>query len=405
MKKFKSALLARLRRAALLDISEERHPTEGGRRPADINLERIGFVIVILILFLNLVFFVFESRNFYLKPFETEKTEKVFNFSQFAQNSENRKFIIEDWDLFALAGYHYIKGDNPAEINFEHPPLSKYFFGLSILIFGNPNVIQIFFGLGILILIFLIGKRIFESNFLASIPPLIFSFDQVFLQQFKLSMIDLVQTFFIALSFLVFEKALRDKKFYFFLGVILGAVIATKYLGVAIFGVYFLYLLFKKRQDIKFYLGSVVIAGIFYFLSWFGFFLNGKILADFVRLNVDIIRLYRSYLPDYPFGEIWRLLATGNWRVWFGETPNIAVSEFWIFWPLSLISLVAATFLARKLDNLFLTLTVFWSWLYLISASFHVIFPRHLLLFLPFGAILLVYVVKEVVVYVGRHRR
>ena len=256
-----------------------------------------------------------------------------------------------------------------------------------------------------MILIFLIGKRIFNSNFLAAIPPAIFSFDRVFLQQLKLSMIDLIQTFFIALSFFLFEKALKDKKFYFFLGIILGAVIATKYLGVAIFGVYFLYLLFKKRQDIKFYIGSVIVAGIFYFLSWTAFFLNGKTISDFVRLNIDIARLYRSYLPDYPVGEIWRLLATGNWRVWFGETPNIAVPEFWIFWPLSLISLVGATFLARKLDNLFLTLIVFWSWLYLISASFHVIFPRHLLLFLPFGTILLVYSLKEVVNYVNWYRR
>lgn len=367
-------------------------------------IEKIGFILTVIILLLNLSFFIFESKSFYLEKFNSEKIEKVFKFSQFAPRPENRKFIIEDWDLFALAGYHYVRGANPAEINFEHPPLAKYSFGLSILIFGNPNVIQVFFGLAILFLIFLIGKRIFNSAFLALIPLLIFSFDQIFLTQAKVSMLDLPQLFFVMLSFFVFEKALKNKRYYIFLGVVLGVVLAIKYLSVAIFGVYFSYLLIKKREDLKFYFGSLIIAIVVYFLSWIAFFVNGKSLADFIRLNVDIVRLYRSYLPDYPFGEIWRLLITGNWRVWFGTTPIIKVSEFWWFWPVSFVSLVGATFFGRKFANLHLTLIIFWSWLYLTSASFHVIFPRHLLLFLPFGAILTVYLVKEVVLYVNRNR-
>lgn len=361
-----------------------------------LKFEQIGFVIVLIILVFNLSFFVFENRNNYIDKFNAQKIEKIFRFSQFAPNPENRKFIIEDWDLFALAGYHYVKGVNPAEINFEHPPMAKYFFGLSIFIFGNPNVIQIFFGLGILILIFLIGIRIFNSVFFALIPPLIFSLDQLFLTQFKLSMLDLPQLFFVILSFFIFEKATKFKKYYIFLGVVLGIILAIKYLAVAIFGVFFLYLLIKKREDIKFYLGSILIALVVYFISWIAFFVNGKNLADFIRLNIDIVRLYRSYLPDYPKGEIWRLLVTGNWRVWFGDVPFIQVWEFWWFWPASFVSLAAATFFIRKFDNLFLTLIIFWSWFYLVTASFHVIFPRHLLLFLPFGAIFIVYLVKEV---------
>lgn len=367
-------------------------------------LEKFGFILVLAFLFLNLAFFIFESKNYYLEKFNAEKLEKVFRYSQFARNSEDRKFIIEDWDLFALAGYRYIKGENPADINFEHPPLAKYFFGLSILIFGNPAVIQIFFGLGSLSLIFLIGKKIFNSNLLAVIPPFIFSFDQIFLTQLRLSMLDLPQLFFVILSFFVFEKALKNKKYYFLLGINLGVIFAIKYLSVAIFGVYFVYLLFKKRQDIKFYLGAVVIAVFVYFLSWIAFFINGKNISDFIQLNINIVRLYRSYLPEYPKGEIWRLLLTGNWKVWFGNTPFVHVAEYWWFWPLSFLGLVATTLIARKFDNLFLTLVILWSWFYLFSVSFHVIFPRHLLLFLPFGAILLVKLVVEVASYVDWHR-
>jgi len=354
------------------------------------------FLFLLLLLILNISFQIYKNWGYYTLPFNSQALATVYRFSQFAQKPEDRKLIIEDNDLFAYSGYLYLKGVSPSEIQIEHPPLTKYLFGLSILVFYNPNVIQIFFGIGLLIVIYLISDQIFKNGTWSLLPPLAISFDGTFQEQFALSYLDLSHVFFISCAILFYLKAASNKKYYFLTSIFLGATLLSKYLGLVIFPLLIVYTFVKRKKDLKFFSYSLIFVPIIFLLNYTPLFLKGNIFANFFNLYLAIFRLYRSYLPDYPWGEIWRLLATGQWRVWFGNSQFVKVPEWNIFWPLTLLSLAGSVFLVKNSKNEALIITATFSLFYLITNSFHVLFPRYLLVFLPFGYVLLVFWVQKI---------
>jgi len=354
------------------------------------------FLFLLLLLILNILFQIYKNWGYYTAPFNFQTLATVYRFSQFAQKPEDRKLIIEDNDLFAYSGYLYLKGVSPSEIQIEHPPLTKYLFGLSVLVFHNPNVIQIFFGIGLLIIIYLIGDRIFKNKTWSLLPPLVVSFDGIFQEQFALSYLDLSHGFFISCAILFYLKAASNKKYYWLTSIFLGATLMSKYMGFVVIPLLIFYTFFKRKRDIKIFAYSLILLPLIYLLNYTALFLRGgNILYNFFDLHLQIFRLYRSYLPNYPWGEIWRLLATGQWRVWFGNSEFIRVAEWNIFWPLTLVSLIVGVFMIKKSKNEAFIIVTLFALLYLITNSFHVIFPRHLLVYLPFGYILLVLMVEK----------
>ena len=50
---------------------------------------------------------------------------------------------IDDNTLYQYAAEAYLRGEDPTTINFEHPPLGKYLFGLSLQLFNQVLVINI----------------------------------------------------------------------------------------------------------------------------------------------------------------------------------------------------------------------------------------------------------------------
>lgn len=371
------------------------------------NLEPFIFFVLLLVLVANIAFSIFSKRDAYLAKFDFVKTDNLYRFSQFAPKEENRKFIIEDPELYSYSGYQYLRGTNPGLLNTEHPPLAKYFFGASIFLFGNATYIQSIFGVLLLLLIFLIAKEIFKDRILSLIPPLLLSFDGIFQDQFVYPFLDLSHVLFISLAILFFLKAKNDGRFYFLSSLFLGATIASKYLGFAIIPLLAVFVVLRRKQDLRIFLPSLLLIPTVFLLSYAHVFLTEGI-GGFISLHGQIFRLYRSYLPNYPWGEIWRMLFFGDWRVWFGPTPFIRVGEWNLFWPLSLGSLFFALALLKKSSEA-LVVIILWAFLYLISASFHVIFPRHLILYLPFAYILLTFVGQKLIegglLYVNRYRR
>ena len=356
---------------------------------------QIIFWLILSLLFLNISFQIFSNWKFYTAKFNPNVLEKIYRYSQFAPDPNDRKLIIEDNDLFAYSGYLYVKGVSPSVIQIEHPPLTKYIFGLSILFFDNPNVAQIFFGIGLLVVLYLIGYRVLRSHTWSLLPPLILSFDGNFQNQFRLSYLDLSHAFFISCAILFFLKSASNKRYYLLTSIFLGAALMSKYMGFVIVPLLFFYTFFARKEDFKKFTYSLILVPTIYLLNFTALFLRGgNIFYNFFDLHLQIFRLYRSYLPDYPWGEIWRLLATGQWRVWFGNSQFIRVSEWNIFWPLTLLSLIITVFMIKKSKNEAFILVTLFSLLYLFTSSFHVIFPRHLLIYLPFGYLLLTFMAK-----------
>jgi len=67
---------------------------------------------------------------------------RQYSRSQYVRGEAARN-KIDDATLYTYAGYTYIKGEDPTNINFEHPPLAKYWIGFSYLLTGNPALLNL----------------------------------------------------------------------------------------------------------------------------------------------------------------------------------------------------------------------------------------------------------------------
>lgn len=293
---------------------------------------------------------------------------------------------MSDEDLRTFAALEYISGSDPAGVNFEDPPLVKYLFGFSYLIFGNILVVQFIASALALYLTYLVARRVGLPNPWSLIPSLILAFDPLFAERSTSVNLDLLQLVFVLVALYLLSYKQSQKRLVM-LGISIGAAMSSKVIFTGIllllFAIAVIWL--KKIPNWLEAIGMVLVTSIsVYLLSYLAFFAYHSPI-DFVALHIKIVRLYRSYLPEYPWFEIWRILLLGKWKTWFAQPPIQPVSEYWIAWPLS--ALFALSLLAKKRmrrlplkpEQIFLA----WSLVYLGFQSTHVVFPRYLLLVLP----------------------
>ncbi|OGY22002.1 MAG: hypothetical protein A3A65_03085 [Candidatus Chisholmbacteria bacterium RIFCSPLOWO2_01_FULL_49_14] len=298
-----------------------------------------------------------------------------------------------DEDLRTYAALEYLKGQDPSRINFEDPPLVKYLFGISYAVFANILVLQFLFASGILVCTYLIGRAICLGSRLALLPLLLLSFDKLFVQKSQTVNLDLPQLFFVLIALLVLMKKKYTQRSFVFLGISIGAAMASKVMFTGLILLLFVLavLYLRKIPHLKKAASLVVLVGLgVYIFSYSVFFFSHPVM-DFVTLHLSIAGFYRSYVPEYPWFEIWRILFLGRWRTWFATPPIQPVEEHWLVWPVSALLTFSLLFTQRRLRRLSLVpeqILLAWLVVYLGFQSIHVVFPRYLLLALPLFYIL-----------------
>ena len=299
---------------------------------------------------------------------------------------------IGDDGLYAYAGWEYVHGKDPSLLNAEIPPLGKYLIGLSILVFNNQNIFAFISGILFLISFYFLNTKIFKEKVLAFLPVALFSFEPLFYTQLRAPFLDLLYGTFL---FLVFYFFLTKK--YILSSIFLGCMMATK-ASVATFaiteGSIFLYLFTtRKINEIK---NIVFLSPVAFFvltLSYLRYFLLGHNIFGFLKVQKWIISFYGMGAKG-KFADIFQMIMTGKWSTWFSAT--IPVTEWQITWPLVFIFsflCIILIFKYKYIDASFL----FVSWIFVYGAFLLLIpvFPRYLLILLPFFYTLLVYVVKR----------
>ena len=280
-----------------------------------------------------------------------------------------------------------LEGKSPASLNWESQPLTKYLFGLSSALFGTPLPIQFVLALLTLIVLYYLARSLLPP-YLSLIPPILLALDPLFRDQLVRPYLDLSVTFFALLWLLYLGQ--RDQAKWYLGGIILGALALSKSFSLGILAAV-LGLIIAPRA----YLKTLAVAVITYLFGYTMFFVTGHTLLDLLTLHVNTLRLYRSYVPEYPKGEVFRIIIIGAWRTWWGD-KGLVPSPFYT--PLWTIGLVSALYLAlcrqvRKHHLLFLHLV--WVFLVLGFISLRLVFPRYLLPLLPSLYLLLVVGVKN----------
>ena len=362
-------------------------------------LQTIGGYAGIVLIFLIFCYQVIANRSAYSYAYNYQDAQQLYENSQFSSDLSKRSQIINDEDLYAYAGYSYLTQGGLDTINIEHPPLGKYLFGISILLFHNPNIIQIPLAALLLFLLYRISHKILGNTILAALIPLALLFENLFKTQLTHSLLDLPQATMIALFILILmsrSSSLINQSIK--LGLVLGAVASIKYPATALLltCVYLINLL-KNSEKIKSVLISTIILGStalsFFLLMYIPLLINQGI-GGFVATQIGALRIHLSHVPEYPPLAPLKVLLFNQWPVWFDAAHPIHTLTEWNFlWPVLgigvLISPLVLTLISKKPSKIFPLLL--FTWLYFAFINSRLFFPAYLFLILPYLYLILLW--------------
>lgn len=346
-----------------------------------------------LLIFLTAMLLVSSLSMRALEPADIPKLSDIYAHSQYCVPDCEFHGNISDPDLYTIAGYSYILGKDPSSINFETQPLVKYLYGISTLIFHTPIIAQIIFAVLLIFLTYKSSNLVINNKYLKLLPSTLLIIDPLFRSQLHAPYLDLPQTFFIQWFLLELFQSLKSNKFTKPL-IILGSVALSKSFSVGIVlwlsGGTFLLL----NRKIRNYLLTSFWALITYILGYSVFFYYHPNPVEFLKLHINILRLYKGYVPEYPKGEIFRIIISGKWRKWYDDFGLRKVDEWTVLWPISLMSLIISPLANKfKKDN-YLLLHLIWIITYLGFISLRLVFPRYLMPIIPSLYLLSAYLVS-----------
>lgn len=365
------------------------------------NTKIVAAVLSIFISVFSLGQIVLDPNQNYFDRYYTEETyqnlERLYNQSQY--RLKNPPSIIADEVVFRYASEAYIRGVDPILINSEHTPLGKYLIGFSYSLFQTESVVIVFFATLSLWAIWLLGKQVFGDRVLALIPVALFSTEELFRSQLRVTpLLDIIQLPHILLSLYFFIVEYKRGRF-LWTSLAIGLAAATKSVVPAIllvltFGIFFL-IQREWKKGLKLIPWLCISLSVL-MVSYIRTFMNGYTIFDFFGFQKWIL-LYQQSKLIFPF-SFWRLMMLNQWQTWWGDMAVHQTTDWRITWPfLTTIPFVLCILIVRKkfkLNDATLLLLI-WVLVYEAFLSLGVIVTRFLLPLIPILYILSVYYVRK----------
>lgn len=340
--------------------------------------ERLIFYLLAVIIVINFCTQIFIMRDTIFKSFDPKQWEDAYNKSQWVvPNSQSE---ISDADLYVHVGNELIQGHDPSLINAEVPPLGKYLIGITQYITGNVGVFGILFSALCLVALYIFNSIAFKSRLLAITPVVLFSFDPIFTEQIGVTMLDTPY-----LLFLLLTGICMLKKRYLVAAVCAGLFMATKspFIIVVLYACMYIYMTLSKEFNMRTMILMPIITAVVYTMVHAQMFLLGHNLHYFLSVQKYMINFYQTGATGV-FGAIIPLLFTGYWFTWFERDGFI--QQWTVLWPIIFIasSVSVGVVIKNKLFSHPISFQGLWIGAYLAFLFITPVFPRYLLLILPF---------------------
>lgn len=355
-------------------------------------------LLVIAVYFLSLYL---RQPQIFTNRFDSNLIDQYFLCQDIPNEVPGKRVFISDGEIHQAAGYLYWQGYDPTEINFQHPPLIKYLFGLSIELFSNPFIPQIIFGVALIYLTYIYGSRVFQSHQIGFMASLLLAVDPLLSSLSADALLDLGQAVFILAYILV---SINQKSSYFWQGVFLGLVAASKFWAGALFFLVltFVYKLVAKKEFNKNFIKKILnkkllkqtvnhfslqllVAFIIFCITYLPSFVYRRGAFNIIFFELKTLKYWFNHsISSVPFASL-ILFTTGYFRTWWDNT--IVKTPAWtILWPISFfISLfTAGKYLLNKQKvnrQIFLNLLPV---LYLVYLGVQAPFERYFIIVLPF---------------------
>lgn len=361
-------------------------------------MKKITVIALILLAIFPLARTVYLQREHLLLPFDLKTIEYGYNLSHYAKPDGA---WIADEILFAYASWKYINGDSPIMLNPENPPLGKYIVGLSIILFNNEKLPNLVFQFLSLYSLFILAKLILKSSALALIPPVLLSWEKLFLEQ--LIFVPLFETFsftFLCLTIYFYLLGSKKNKYFILSSVFLGLLWATRpWMATVPLILSFTlhsFLVEKNISKLVRWIAAIPVAVVVLLASYHRLLISGASVYKVLSVQKWILWYHQSRLIN--IGTVWPLLYLNRWYVWWGDQPFIPMPQWNVLWPmfttLALFLVVLIIFKKIKYEPAVL-LIIFWVLSYLIFLSIGNVSSRYIIYLAPFCYILGIYLLKQ----------
>jgi len=268
------------------------------------------FFLLALIVFLT----IYSYRFIFSKGYDYSYLEDFYNHSQWVVLQSPR--VMGDGELYSFAAGNLLRGADPFSVNPETPPLGKYLYSLSIIIFNNLLIMSVLMYLAFIVCFYYLTKHIYGSSTKTNVLTIIFASSAILITQIQDTVLDLPQALFFTAHILSVIYLIKNKpeKTWSLLtilsGLLLGIFSATKVpLITPLILIYDFYLL-RKNNLIKYILPIIVVGFITYLASYFQFFFLGNSVIDWLKNQLWIFNFYKnSKAPKTPLSVISYLIS------------------------------------------------------------------------------------------------
>ena len=342
-------------------------------------LKKTDFAIATLLALAVVIRFVI-STPYLLDTRPTPYLLESYLRSQDIVHDVENRVHISDSHIYYASGVLYALGADPTVYNFQHPPLVKYLFGFSGIIFNSPFYIQLLFAIAIPVLIYLTGVKL-GKKLPGALASLLVFIDPLFIQLQSELLLDLglaafVMTFLYVCLFYPKQLTLQ--------GILLAAAAATKFWSTAVFvGLLtwvFLFTVMNKLSAKDFTKTAFISAITFCAVYLRSFTLQG-LHFNIVFWQAKMLKFLLHHDSSEQLGGAIVLFLTGTYKSWWSGN-QLLVSDTWsVLWPITLIIVLIYLVTRRKFDTI-----SFYGWLgiiYLVFISKGVPFARYFIVSLP----------------------
>ncbi|NTU47317.1 hypothetical protein HGA88_06885 [Candidatus Roizmanbacteria bacterium] len=344
-------------------------------------------------------FILYSYRGYYLTPWNFSYTRDLFDHSQWSLADSIRQ--IGDEGLYQLGGYNLVTTGELYVVNPEVPPLGKYLYGLSIVLFHNAYIVSLFMYLIAIGLFAALASFFFKNKLLVYGSVALFASEPIVFSQAAYTLLDLpllIAMFIhvLALFHILFrtqKKPLHTALLVIICAIGFGAFIAIKIalLGIFVFLVdlYFLW----KYKKLLYTIPIFTIAMATYVFTYLPYFLSHHSFIDFLKAQKWMLQFYLGSSVKPLYGMPIISLLFGEYKHWTqGATWNRFI-EWTIVWPFYLFSLGYAAYLLfkRKVKNEQLSYFVIFTSIILCVYMGITYWVRYTLLVMPFFILLFVY--------------
>jgi len=350
--------------------------------------------LYLIAIFFLISFNIFHYRYIFFESLDPQYLKNFFDHSQWSIPFSTR--IMGDGELYRYNSYSLLHGAGPFDISPDVPPLGKYFYAFSILLFNNPKVLIVPLYLATIFIFYLISRQIFKSEKQRLLSILFLLLNPIFFSQISDTLLDLPHLFMLLLHILFMLLLIKIKKpsLLFLTSALAGLTLGFfAVIKIAIFvpviiiiDLWFL----NKQQKLKLLPLFLFTFALGYLIPYAQYFISGHSVIDFLKSTKWVLAFYAaSSATRLPHS----LFTTMLFKLFVFDSGWQIVNEWTIIWPLGFILLLASLFkktiaIPQNLKFQYLKLVSFVLCFMFLTIPFR---TRYVLLILP---ILILFTVK-----------